>query len=94
MQFFLEAYNEKIKEIDERDRLISRLKKQLGKRAVRDVSSHAMISSAPAPSPSIGPIIEVPRTPKSPKFYTNEELEEEKSSFRATQVDVAIKFED
>ena len=40
------------------------------------------------------PIVETPDTPRSPKFYTNEELEQEKSIVRATQVDVAIKFED
>ena len=73
----------KMKEIDERDRLISRLKKQLGKRAVRGSSSQAMITSSLAPTtPSTRPIIEVPNTPRSPKFYTNEELEEEKAKLR------------
>ena len=78
----LEAYNEKVREIDERDRIMSRLKKQLGKRVARDVCSHAMIPLSLTTSPSTGPIIEVSSIPRSPKFYTNEELEDEKAKLK------------
>ena len=90
----LEAYNEKIIEVDERDKLITRLKKQLGKRIVRGSSSREMITSSNSPTPSTGPITMVPTTTRCPKFYTNEELEEEKAKLRVAQVDIAIKFQD
>ena len=61
---------------------------------MRGVSSHAMLTSTPTPSPSTGPIIEVPSTPKSADFSTNEELEEKKANLKAAQVNLTIKFKD
>ena len=52
-----------------------------------------LIVSSPTPTPLNGPIIEILGTPRSPKYYINEELEEEKNKLRAAQVDVAMKFE-
>ena len=36
----------------------------------------------------------MPSTPSSPKFYTNEELEEKKAELKVAQINLTIKFED
>ena len=60
----------------------------------RGQPSWVRITSSPTQTPFGGPIIEVPNTIRSTKFYTNEEFEEEEDKSRAAQVDVAIKFEE
>ena len=70
----MDVYNEKLKEIVEKDILIASLQKQLGKRPQVERRSVAQIIASLAQPPSTKPIIEIPRTPRTPKYYTHDEL--------------------
>ena len=89
----IKSHEEKRKEVNERDNLIWKLRKQLGKMAKIQRQQRAPITSSRAPAPLSGPIIEIPGTPRSPEYYTNEELEEEKNKLKVAQIDVVMKFE-
>ena len=71
----LKAYEEKRKEVNERDNLIWKLRKQLRKRVEVRRPQRALIAASPTLAPLNGPMIEILGTPGSPKYYTNEELE-------------------
>ena len=73
----MDAYNEKLKEIEEKDILIASLQKQLGKRPQIDKRLVAQIVAYPTHPPSINPIIEIPGTPRTSKYYTHEDLKED-----------------
>ena len=53
----------------------------------------AQIIASLAHPPSTEPIIEIPRTPRTPKYYTHDELKEEMNKLNAAQIRVAINFE-
>ena len=51
------------------------------------------IATSPTHPPSIEPIIEIPGTPRTPEYYTHDDLKEEMNKLKATQIKVAIYFE-
>ena len=51
----------------------------------------ALIYASPTHTPPTRPIVEIPRTPE---YYTHEELKEEMNKLKATQIGAAINFED
>ena len=53
----------------------------------------AQITTSLAHPPPIGPFVEIPGTPRTPKYYTHEELKEEMNKLKATQIKVAMNFE-
>ena len=64
----MDAYNQKLKKIVDRDILIANLQKQLGKRPQVERRPVAQIAASPAHPPSTEPIVEIPRTPRSPAY--------------------------
>ena len=53
----------------------------------------AQIAGPLAHPPPIVPIVEILGTPRTPKYYTHDELKEEMNKLKAVQVRVAINFE-
>ena len=70
----MDAYNQKLKEIVEKDILIASLQKQLGKRPQVQRRLVAKIATSPAHPPSTEPIVEIPGTPRNPAYYTHDDL--------------------
>ena len=66
----MDAYNQKLNKIVDKDILIANLQKQLEKRPQVERIPVAQIAASPAHTPSTKPIIEIPRTPKSPEYYS------------------------
>ena len=80
----MDAYNQKLKEIVDKDILIANLQKQLGKRPQIDKRLVAQIVASPAHLPSTEPIIQILGTPRTLEYYTHEELKEEMNKLKAT----------
>ena len=89
----IDAYNEKLRELAERDILIAILQKQLGKWPQTSKRPVAQIVAFPTHPPSTKPIIEILGTPRTLEYYTHDELKEEMNKLKATQIKVAINFE-
>ena len=53
----------------------------------------AQIVASPTHPSSTKPIVEIPGTPRTPEYYTPEELKEEMNKVKAAQIRVAINFE-
>ena len=53
----------------------------------------AQITTSPTHPPPTRPIIEIPGTPRTPEYYTHEELKEEMNKLKASQVGVVVNFE-
>ena len=79
----LKAYEEKRKGVNERDSLIWKLRKQLGKRPEIRRPQRTLIAASPT-APLTGPIFEILGTPRSLEYYTSEVIEEEKNKLRDT----------
>ena len=89
----MDAYNQNLKEIVDKDILIANPQKQLGKRPQVERSLVAQIVSSPAHPPSTEPIVEILGTPRSPIYYTHDDLKEEMSKLKVAQVRVEMNFE-
>ena len=88
----MDAYNQKLKEIVDKDILIANLQKQLGKRPQVERIPVAQIAPSPTHTPSTEPIIEIPRTPRSPEYYTQDDLKEEMNRLKAAQIGAEMSF--
>ena len=89
----MDGYNEKLREIAEKDILIANLQKQLGKRPQVERRPLAQIVASRAHPPSTKPIVEIPGIPRTPKYYTPKELKEEMNKVKVAQIRVAMNFE-
>ena len=89
----MDAYNQKLKKIVDKDILIANLQKQLGKRPQVERRPVAQIVASLALPPSTKPIIEIPRTPRTLEYYTHNDLKEEMSKLKAAQIRAEINFE-
>ena len=87
------AYNQKLKEIVDKDILIVNLQKQLRKRPLVERRSVAQITASPTHPPSTEPIIEILRTPRTPEYYTHDDLKEEMNKLKAAQIRAKINLE-
>ena len=88
----MDAYNQKLKEIVDKDILIANLQKQLGKRPQVERIPVAQIAASPAHTPSTEPIVEIPRTPRSPEYYTQDDFKEEMNRLKAAQIGAEMSF--
>ena len=89
----MDAYNQKLKEIVDKDILIVNLQKQLGKRLEVERRPVAQIFVSSTHPPSTKPIVEIPGTPRSPTYYTHDDLKEEMSKLKVAQIGAKINFE-
>ena len=89
----MDAYNQKLKEIANKDILIASLQKQLGKRPQVDRRLVAQITTSPTHPPSTKPIIEILGTPRNPEYYTHDDLKEEMNKLKVAQIRAEINFE-
>ena len=74
----LKFYDERRRKIYQLDNTFANMKKRFGKRRRGRQSIHLRITASLVPLPCFGPIVEISSTPQQPKFYTNDELNEEK----------------
>ena len=89
----MDAYNQKLKEIVDKDILIANMQKQLGKKPQVERTLVAQIATSPTHPPSTKPIVEIPGTPRSLTYYTHDDLKEEMSKLKAAQVRAKMNFE-
>ena len=89
----MDEYNQKLKEIVDKDIPIANLQKQLRKRPQVERRLVAQIAASPTHPPSTEPIIEILGTPRTLEYYTNDDLKEEMNKLRAAQIRAEINFE-
>ena len=89
----MDPYNQKLKEIVDKDILIANLQKQLGKRPQVEMRPVVQIVASLAHPHSNEPIIEIPGTPRTPEYYTHDDLKEEMNKLKVAQIRAEMNFE-